>query len=39
MKQAIRKDILALREQLAPDTRAAYSAAINRRLLHLPEYR
>lgn len=38
MKQTIRKNILALREQLAPDARAAYSAAINERLLRLPEY-
>lgn len=39
LKQAIRKDILSLREQLPPDTRAAYSAAITERLLQLPEYR
>ncbi len=38
MKQTIRKSILALREQLPPDTRAAYSAAITERLLQLPEY-
>ena len=39
MKQTIRKNILALREQLSPDARAAYSAAISARLLRLPEYR
>lgn len=39
MKQSIRKNILALREQLSPGMRAAYSAAINQRLLRLPEYR
>ncbi|MBI5438194.1 MAG: 5-formyltetrahydrofolate cyclo-ligase [Nitrosomonadales bacterium] len=39
MKQTIRKNILMLREQLSPDTRAAYSAAICGRLLQLPEYR
>ena len=38
MKQAIRKSIIALREQLPPDTRAAFSAAITERLLNLPEY-
>lgn len=37
-KQTIRKSILALREQLPPDTRAAYSAAITERLLQLPAY-
>ena len=39
MKQTIRKSILAQREQLPFDTRAAYSAAIIERLLQLPEYR
>ena len=39
LKQTIRQDILALREQLVPNTRAAYSAAINRRLSSMPEYR
>ena len=39
MKQSIRKTILAQREQLPADTRAAYSAAITERLLQLPEYR
>ena len=39
MKQIIRKSIIALREQLPPDTRAAHSAAITERLLQLPEYR
>ncbi len=39
LKQAIRKSVLALREQLSPDTRAAYSTAIANRLLQLPEYR
>lgn len=39
MKQTIRNNILALREQLAPDARAEYSAAISARLLRLPEYR
>ena len=38
-KQTIRKSILAQREQLPADTRAAYSAAITERLLQLPEYR
>ncbi|MCR4304517.1 MAG: 5-formyltetrahydrofolate cyclo-ligase [Gallionella sp.] len=38
MKQVIRKTILALREQLSYDTRAAYSAAIIERLIQLPEY-
>lgn len=37
-KQSIRKSTLALREQLSPDTRAAYSAAITARLMQLPEY-
>lgn len=39
MKQVIRKTILALREQLPHDTRAAYSAVITERLRQLPEYR
>src|SRR3989338_691425 len=39
MKQVIRKSILALREQLPADTRAAHSAAITNHLLKLPEYR
>lgn len=39
MKASIRKNICALREQLPPDTRAAYSAAITERLLQMPEYR
>ena len=38
LKQAIRKKTLALREQLTPDVRAAYSATITARLLQLPEY-
>lgn len=39
MKQTIRKSILALREQLPADVRAAHSTAITARLLQLPEYR
>lgn len=39
MKQSIRKTILAQREQLTADARAAHSAAITKRLLQLPEYR
>src|SRR4030065_349277 len=39
MKQVIRKSILALREQLPADTRAAHSSTITERLLQLPEYR
>lgn len=39
MKQAIRKDIIAQREQLPAEIRAAHSAAITGRLLQLPEYR
>ena len=39
MKQAIRKSVLALRNQMPPDMRAAYSTAIAERLLELPEYR
>ena len=38
-KQSLRKRIIAMREQLPPDTRAAHSAAITERLLQLPEYR
>lgn len=39
LKKDIRKNTLALREQLPPDICAAYSAAITERLLLLPEYR
>lgn len=39
LKPSIRKTILAQREQLPADTRAAHSAAITERLLQLPEYR
>lgn len=39
IKQALRKSALSLREQLSPDVRTAYSAAITERLLQLPEYR
>ena len=39
VKQSLRKRIIAQREQLLSDTRAAYSAAITERLLQLPEYR
>jgi 5-formyltetrahydrofolate cyclo-ligase len=38
-KPGIRKQILALREQLAPDRRAAYSAAISARIVKLEAYR
>ncbi len=38
MKQTIRKNILAQREQLSADVRTAHSAAIAERLLQLPEY-
>ena len=38
-KSAIRKQLLARREQLPVDVRAAYSAAITKSLLQLPEYR
>jgi 5-formyltetrahydrofolate cyclo-ligase len=38
VKQSIRKIIIAQREQLLPDMRAAYSATITERLLQLPEY-
>lgn len=37
-KPQIRKSILAAREQLSPDLRAEYNAAITGRLLQLPEY-
>ena len=39
VKQSIRKTIIAQREQLPADVRAAHSAAITARLLQLPEYR
>jgi 5-formyltetrahydrofolate cyclo-ligase len=39
VKQSIRKTIIALREQLSPDVRAAYSAAISGRILEMPEDR
>lgn len=39
IKQALRKRIIALREQLPETLRAAYSATITERLLQLPEYR
>lgn len=38
-KSGIRKQLLALREQLPADMRAAHNAAITRRLLQLPDYR
>ncbi|MDO8207602.1 MAG: 5-formyltetrahydrofolate cyclo-ligase [Gallionella sp.] len=38
IKQSIRKNILSLREQLTPEIRAEYNAAITERLLQLPEY-
>lgn len=38
-KQILRKNILALREQLPPEARVAHSAAITEHLLQLPEYR
>lgn len=38
-KSTIRKTICTLREQLLPEVRAAYSAAIAERLLQLAEYR
>lgn len=37
-KQQIRKTIIAARDQLSPDLRAEYNAAITERLLQLPEY-
>ncbi len=39
VKQALRKRILALREQMPPDTRAAYSEAISARITKLEIYR
>lgn len=39
MKQQIRQHVIAAREQLPADTRAAYSVTITERLLQLPEYR
>ncbi|HEX5336853.1 MAG TPA: 5-formyltetrahydrofolate cyclo-ligase [Gallionella sp.] len=39
LKQTIRKSILAQREQLSAELRAAHSATIAERLLKLPEYR
>jgi 5-formyltetrahydrofolate cyclo-ligase len=38
-KPGIRKQILAMREQLAPDKRAAYSAAISAHIIELEIYR
>lgn len=38
-KPGIRKQLIALREQIAPGMRAAHNAAITARLLQLPEYR
>ncbi|MGC2049003.1 MAG: 5-formyltetrahydrofolate cyclo-ligase [Gallionella sp.] len=38
-KSSIRKNTLALREQLPPETHAAHSTAITERLLQMPEYR
>jgi len=38
-KQQIRKTVLAARDQLSPDVRDAFNAAITERLLQLPEYR
>jgi 5-formyltetrahydrofolate cyclo-ligase len=37
-KKQLRQRIIALREQLSPDVRAAQSAAITERLLQLPDY-
>ncbi|MDO8262649.1 MAG: 5-formyltetrahydrofolate cyclo-ligase [Gallionella sp.] len=39
LKQTIRKTILAQREQLPADIRAAHNSAITEQLLQLPEYR
>jgi 5-formyltetrahydrofolate cyclo-ligase len=39
LKQAIRKSVRSLREQLSSEMRAEHSAAITARLLQLPEYR
>ncbi len=38
LKQVIRKDVIALREQLSPDLRTAHNTAIASRLLQLPQY-
>ena len=38
LKQAIRRRIVANREQLPPDVRATHNAAITARLLQLPQY-
>lgn len=38
IKQALRERIIAQREQLPPDTRAAHNATITKRLLQLPQY-
>jgi 5-formyltetrahydrofolate cyclo-ligase len=38
-KSGIRKQILALREQLAPDKRVAYSAAISTHIIEMENYR
>lgn len=38
IKQELRKRIIALRDQLPADTRAAHSLTITERLLQLPEY-
>ena len=38
MKQQIRQHVIAAREQLPADTRAAHSVTITGRLLRLPEY-
>ena len=37
-KKELRQRIITVREQLSPDDRAAYSAAITERLLQLPDY-
>ncbi|TAN79533.1 MAG: 5-formyltetrahydrofolate cyclo-ligase [Gallionella sp.] len=39
VKQGLRKHVIAQREQLTADVRAAHSATITDRLLQLPEYR
>ena len=39
MKQSLRKRIIAQREQLSPEARAAHSAAISKHLLQLSDYR
>ncbi len=38
-KLGIRKQLITMREQLSPETRAAHSTVITARLLQLPEYR